>query len=143
MSWDTMFDSRIRAEVEKSHLVLEQLSASYLAEAQQSSSTMLLPPILSAPYLPLSREASPVHDPDYVAADSLFNLSEYLQQPHQRLDKIWSQYVSEKVSDGLNFLVSSDDLSLPRKSIVDLCLALPPNLQIQRQVVHSSLCESS
>jgi len=134
-----MFDGRVRAEVEKSHPVPEELNTPHSAEAQQSSSTILLPPILSAPHPPLSQEASTIYGPDNVAADCPFNLREYLQQPRQRLDKIWSQHISEIVNDGLNFVVSLDDLSLPRKSIVDLCLALPPNHQIQRQAIQSSL----
>jgi hypothetical protein len=47
-----------------------------------------------------------------------------------RLDKIWSQNASD-FGDGSDFVILLEDL-YSQKSIGELCLALPSNIQIQR-----------
>jgi hypothetical protein len=48
----------------------------------------------------------------------------------QRLDRIWSQNASD-FGDGSDFVTPLEDL-YSQKSIGELCLALPSNIQIQR-----------
>jgi hypothetical protein len=48
----------------------------------------------------------------------------------QRLDRIWSQNAFD-FGDGLDFVTPLEDL-YSQKSIRELCLALPSNIQIQR-----------
>lgn len=94
--------------------MLEQLDTHSVEAYQSTSATMLLSDSSAAVSNNVTVDRPPlqetsIYDPDH-------------------LDRIWSQLMS----DGSKARFQLQDLYSPRKSIAELCLALPSNVQIQR-----------